>query len=150
MANSFQIKTSALFGIDQLLDELGGDTPAWLTSQHIDMDYINTANNTMSIEQLVAFLQNSAAQFHCPDFGLRLGAKQDFRILGPLGLLLKNCITPRQALNAARGFIAFHNQSEYWDYTEQGHNLYLKRCRYKAIQRIILKCLLPTLSFTDG
>jgi AraC-like DNA-binding protein len=81
----------------------------------------------MIIEQLVAILQNSAAQFHCPDFGLRLGAKQDFRILGPLGLLLKNCITPRQTLNAARGFIAFHNQSEYWDYTEQGHNLYLKR-----------------------
>ncbi|MFT5594265.1 MAG: hypothetical protein ACI8SR_002654 [Oceanicoccus sp.] len=81
----------------------------------------------MPIADMVALLQNSAAKFKCPDFGLRLGAKQDFRILGPLGLLLKNCETPRQALNAARGFMAFHNQSEYWDYTEQGKNLYLRR-----------------------
>lgn len=127
MAQGFQVKTSALFGIDQLLAELDVQADIWLATQGLSMKFINTANNAMDIEQLVALLQNSAAHFHCPNFGLRLGAKQDFRVLGPLGLLLKNCITPRQALNAARGFIAFHNQSEYWDYSEQGNQLYLKR-----------------------
>lgn len=127
MAQAFQIKTSALFGIDQLLNELNADTEAWLASQDCSMAFINTPNNTMDISQFVSLLQHSAEHFNCPNFGLRLGAKQDFRILGPLGLLLKNCITPREALNAARGFMAFHNQSEYWDYSEQGDKLYLKR-----------------------
>ena len=127
MAQAFQIKTSALFGIDQLLNELNADSDTWLASQDCSMAFINTPNNTMDISQFVSLLQHSAEHFNCPNFGLRLGAKQDFRILGPLGLLLKNCITPREALNAARGFMAFHNQSEYWDYSEQGDKLYLKR-----------------------
>lgn len=127
MNQSFRIKTSALFGIDELLTELGGNIDQWLAENNLNMGFINTPNTTMDIEHFAALLQQGAMRFECPNFGLRLGAKQDFRILGPLGLLLKNCITPRQALKAARGFITFHNQSEYWDYTEQGNNLYLKR-----------------------
>ena len=127
MTQTFHIKTSALFGIDALLAELNVNADEWLVTQGCDMAFINTPENVMPIHDFVALLQNSAATFDCPDFGLRLGTKQDFRILGPLGLLLKNCTTPRQALNAARGFMAFHNQSEYWDYTQQGDNLYLRR-----------------------
>lgn len=127
MAQAFQIKTSALFGIDELLNELGANTHDWLETQSCSMALINADNNTMDTQHFISILQNGAVQFKCPDFGLRLGAKQDFRILGPLGLLLRNCVTPREALKAARGFMAFHNQSEYWDYSEKGDKLYLKR-----------------------
>lgn len=127
MSQAFQIKTSALFGIDQLLIELGATADDWLKTQGCSMALINADHNTMDTQHFISILQNSAEHFHCADFGLRLGAKQDFRILGPLGLLLKNSTTPREALNAARGFMAFHNQSEYWNYSEQGDKLYLKR-----------------------
>ena len=127
MNQAFQIKTSALFGIDQLLIELGATADDWLKTQGCSMARINADHNTMDTQHFISILQNSAEHFNCADFGLRLGAKQDFRILGPLGLLLKNSTTPREALNAARGFMAFHNQSEYWNYSEQGGKLYLKR-----------------------
>lgn len=127
MQERFRIKTSALFGLDVLLQELNVDADAWLAHFSLSMDDINQDGNTMDIGLFVQLLQASANKTACHEFGVKLGAKQDFRILGPLGLLLQNCKTPREALNAARGFMSFHNQSEYWDYTVQGDALYLKR-----------------------
>lgn len=127
MPKNLQIKTSALFGIDELLQDLNVEVDPWLNTFSLSMDYINQEGNTLDIDTFIDIIQKSSKKTQCTDFGLKLGAKQDFRILGPLGLLLQNCKTPRDALNSARGFIAFHNQSEYWDYSVEGEFLYLKR-----------------------
>ena len=127
MSKNLQIKTSALFGVDELLTELGVESENWLQKFSLSKTYINQEGNTLDIDTFVDLIQKSSEITQCKSFGLQLGAKQDFRILGPLGLLLQNCTTPREALNAARGYIAFHNQSEYWDYTIEGEHLHLKR-----------------------
>ena len=127
MTQSFQIQTSALYGLDELLDELGLESDDWLNSFGLTTADIKTEQKTMDIGVFVNLLQKTAEKTQCKNLGLRLGAKQDFRILGPLGLLLQNCHTPRDALNAARGFMWFHNQTEYWDYSIEGHDLHLRR-----------------------
>lgn len=127
MTQNIHIQTSALFGIEMLLKELGVDPALWLKQFELCLDDVGKSHHTMPLEKFVTLLQQGAEEFNCLDFGLRLGSKQDFRILGPLGLLLQNSETPRQALASARSFMSYHNQSEFWDHSQHGHQVYLKR-----------------------
>lgn len=128
--NQFLIRTNALNRIDQLIISLGHDPVALLKKYNLNLDSLSSERDTMPISDFVSLLNYCAAIYQCPDFGLQLGARQDFRILGPLGVLLKNCNTPREALNAVRNSMVFHNQSEFWDYQEHGAVVVLQRQEY--------------------
>ena len=123
----YLIRTSSLQGFDRLVTELGGDPEPLLAAYGLTVGSLRCERETMNIRDLVELLETTARRLGCPEFGMRLGASQDFRMLGPLGLLLQNCRTPREALHSARSFMFFHNQSEYWDYHSHGALTALQR-----------------------
>jgi hypothetical protein len=59
----------------------------------------------------VRILRSAAKTLCCPDFGLRLAARQDMSMFGPLTLAIDNCDTVGQALDCASRFPFVHNQS---------------------------------------
>ncbi len=123
----YQIRTSALKGFDVLVEDLGGDPHRLLADYGLSAEALKSDLQSMNIRDFVQLLETSATTLGCADFGLRLGASQDFRILGPLGVVLRHCRTPREALHSARSFVCFHNQSEYWDYHSHGAVTALQR-----------------------
>ncbi len=130
MENHFLIRTNALNKIDQLITSLNGEPSTLLQKYGLNLDSLNSERDTMPIKDVVHLINYCAKECECPDFGLRLGCMQDFQILGPLGILLRNCDTPREALYAVRNFMVFHNQSELWDYQEHGDIVILYRQEY--------------------
>ncbi|SDJ85339.1 AraC-type DNA-binding protein [Ferrimonas sediminum] len=128
MTRQFQIRVSALSGIDRLIRSLGGDSDALLATTGLTRAALEDEHRTMAIDELASLLQHCADTLNCPDFGLRLGAGQDFAMLGVLGAVLEHCDTPQEALKAVRSLMAFHNQSEYWNHELQGQLLAI--CRF--------------------
>lgn len=124
---SLRIQASALQGIEPQLEAYGAEPELWLARYGLSLSQLHEPDSSIGLRTFVTLLQDSAEALQCPDFGIRLGVRQDFRILGALGLLLQNCETPREALSCARGFMWFHNQGEYWDYSQQGDWAYLAR-----------------------
>lgn len=122
-----QIRTSALRGFEELVMALGGNPERLLADHGLTPEALKSDLQLMNIRDLVQLLEVSASTLGCADFGLRLGASQDFGVLGPLGVLLQHCRTPREALHSARSFMCFHNQSEYWDYHSHGAVTALQR-----------------------
>ena len=127
MTEAYLIRCSALSGFDRLVESLGGDPKEILKRYGLSIHDLTSELKTMRIQDMVILLEQCAQQLSCPDFGLRLGAAQDVTMLGPLGLVLKNSGTPREALHAVRGLMSFHNQSEYWDYHEHKQNVIIQR-----------------------
>ncbi|USD36106.1 AraC family transcriptional regulator [Ferrimonas sp. SCSIO 43195] len=128
MTRQFQIRVSALAGIEGLIQALGGDSDALLATARLTRAALEDEHRTMAIDELANLLQRCAEALNCPDFGLRLGAGQDFAMLGGLGAVLQHSTTPQEALKAVRSLMAFHNQSEYWNHELQGQLLAI--CRY--------------------
>ncbi|WJG07636.1 AraC family transcriptional regulator [Aliiglaciecola sp. LCG003] len=127
MSRNYLIRTKALHKIDELIQSLDGDPMPLLTRYQLTLASLSSEQQTMHINDLVSLLNDCAEQFNCADFGLQLGAKQDFLMLGPLGVVLMNCRTAREAMHALRGFMCFHNQSEYWNYQEHGDMVLIQR-----------------------
>ncbi|WP_417347028.1 AraC family transcriptional regulator ligand-binding domain-containing protein [Ferrimonas sp.] len=126
MTDGFRIRVSALVGLDRLIEELGGRAQGLLADFGLTAEQLHS-EQTMDIEELARLLEHCAAQLCCPELGLRLGARQDLTMLGELGMVLRRCDTPEQALKAVRSLMAFHNQSEYWDHRLHGQLLAIHR-----------------------
>ena len=116
MPKALQIRTSALHQYDALMLEKGMDSTPFLTQLGLTPDSLSSERQTMLLQDFVALLNASAVAAACPHFGLLLGARQSFEMLGPLGILLENCQTTREAATALSALMTFHNQSEYWDF----------------------------------
>ncbi|WP_051215986.1 AraC family transcriptional regulator [Ferrimonas futtsuensis] len=126
MTQGFRIRVSALVGIDRLIEAMGGNAEQQLALARLTPAQLHS-EQTMDIEQLARLLECCASDLCCPEFGLKLGALQDLTMLGELGMVLRRCDTPEQALKAVRSLMAFHNQSEYWDHRLQGQLLAIQR-----------------------
>ncbi len=127
MSKHQKIRIRALFAVDDLIAELGGDPDAVLGLYDLTAQEIYASNGFMNLHDFVSLLQTCAEDFDCPSFGLQLGMKQDIRILGPMGNLIRTSSDQREAMEAMRRFMFFHNQSEFWDYEEFGKSVYLRR-----------------------
>jgi len=114
------VRSGSLQGYSQLVKSLGGDSQALLAQCNLTQKDLNQADQHIDFESMVKLLEISAEQLNCADFALRLSSKQGVQILGPLGLLIKNSATARDALLAAQRYMAVHSQGEYWRLREDG------------------------------
>ncbi|WP_052281081.1 AraC family transcriptional regulator [Nocardia vulneris] len=91
-------KASSLRGYAALVDELGGDGGRLLERFGIDRATMDDADALVSAEALGWALEVAAAEFDCPDFGLRLAARQDGSEFGFLTVAVMNSATVGEAL----------------------------------------------------
>jgi len=114
MTFEYRVRTNALLGFERLVESLGGSPGFILKQYNLTLDSLTSERQTMRTHDVVKLLNQSADEFDCPIFGLKLSQLQDFRVLGPLGIIAENCETPREAIQALESWMLFHNQSEIW------------------------------------
>ncbi len=80
------IRSEALRGYSELVQELGGDPEALLAARHFTPDIINQTGAMISYRHFIALLEDTSEQLKCDDFGLRFSKCQDFSVLGPIAI----------------------------------------------------------------
>lgn len=93
-----------------MVAELGGDaddfaTRAGFPSHALDSDDVLVADRSMA-----ALLELAAMDLHCPDLGLRIAARQDVGMLGPLAFAVRSSATLGQALASATAYLFVHSE----------------------------------------
>jgi AraC-like DNA-binding protein len=136
----------------ELVESLGGDAAALLRQAGID------DSGETTYRHAVALLELAARALDCPDFGLRLAARQRGAIFGPLGLAMKNSRTFGDALVYTRDHTFAHSlAARIWherrgDMLFAGHDILLDRLpsRSQAMEHILLAGHLSAIEITGG
>lgn len=103
------IRTSALSGYKELVRELGGNPEALLLQFNIDPERLDDLDYLIFFHSLMQVLEASAKLLRCPDFGLRLSAKQTMETLGPIAIMARTSNTAGDALFCIARYIAHHS-----------------------------------------
>lgn len=103
------IRAAAFIGFNDLVTELGADPREILSAFNISPRQLDCPDDMLSESAFVGALQMASEVTGRPDFGLRLGIRQDVKMLGPLGLLARHCDSACEALNVIGRHIKLHN-----------------------------------------
>ena len=88
----------ALRNYRELVVELGGDPDELLDCARIPSDALDQKDGFVSYRAMIQLLERSSAELECPDFGLKLAAKQGgISVLGPLAIAMSNSRTVGEA-----------------------------------------------------
>lgn len=77
----------------------------------IDRRCLDSPDVKVSAAALRRLLENSAREAKVEDFGLRLAETRTLSVLGPIGLLVREEATVRDAVNSLMRYIPLHNES---------------------------------------
>lgn len=102
------IRRESLHGFSQLIGELGGDIEQVLQRCKLSSDVLAARSGFLAYHDYILLLEAASEQLQCLDFGIRLAAKQDIDILGPLALAAKQATTLEDALAWVVKYIHFH------------------------------------------
>lgn len=105
------VRSAGLRGVRSTIDELGGDADelahrAGLPAGALDDDEILVPDLAIGL-----LLETAAIELACPDFGLRVALLQDFELLGPVAVAIRNARTTTQALEMTSKYLFFHARS---------------------------------------
>lgn len=93
------VHADALRFFPELVKDLGGEPEALLRSAHIDPQVLSKRGAILEYRAMVNLFEIAAAKLRCADFGQRLAALQGgTRVMGPIGVVMKNSKTLGQAL----------------------------------------------------
>jgi AraC-like DNA-binding protein len=99
-------RADALLGYGELVSALGGDAGKLLAAAGLPAEVLDDPDMLISRAAIASLLERSATVLHCPDFGMRLAARQGIDILGPLALEIRNCPTVADALASVSKYVA--------------------------------------------
>jgi AraC-like DNA-binding protein len=103
------VRAAGLRGLPALIDDLGGDGRALFAAYGVDAALVDTDDAVFPSLVAGRLLEAAAADRDCPDLGLRLAARQDTAILGPLAIAIENSATLGEALDCATRFLFVHS-----------------------------------------
>ncbi|MDE2595933.1 MAG: AraC family transcriptional regulator ligand-binding domain-containing protein [Sphingomonadales bacterium] len=144
-----------------LVAELGGTSAALLAVAGIDPGVVTQQSPRATYRQLVQLLEHSATVLHCPDFGMRLAARQEGGgLFGPLGEAMRNSRTFGEALEYVRDHIYAHSlAARVWlwpnaeaDEVFSGHDILIDGTPNKAqaMEQLLLAGHLAAIELTGG
>jgi AraC-like DNA-binding protein len=103
-------RSAALRGLRAIIAERGGDAEAYANAANVPVSALDVDDVVLSADAGGRILQIAATETDCPDLGLRLVARQDISILGPLALAMRSATTLADALDCASRYLATHSQ----------------------------------------
>ncbi|MFD3427582.1 AraC family transcriptional regulator [Nocardia fluminea] len=103
------VRAAALQGFDELVGELGADPIALRRRRGVSIDA--DPEDMVALDPLAQLLEDAATRLDCPDFGLRLAARQDSRSLGVLALVIQNAATLAQAVTDGSRYLLAHSSA---------------------------------------
>lgn len=87
------VRAGALVGAPDLVGELGGDFALLAERAGLAPDLLDLPDTPVEAAAVPRFLDLAADALACPSFGLLLGARQDFGLMGEAGLPIRNAPT---------------------------------------------------------
>ncbi|MBU3069376.1 AraC family transcriptional regulator [Aestuariicella sp. G3-2] len=105
----YVIRSAKFMGFSELVEELGGDPERILSQVGISPAQLQDPEALISATAFVESLQLAADLTQHSDFGLRLGVRQGVDVLGPLGLLARQCADAGEAFQMMSRFVGLHN-----------------------------------------
>ena len=111
------VNTSLFLGFEKLTIELGGDPNAILRRFDIPKDIEYQKDSYVPFSKLAMLYEFCAETFQCPDFGLRLSARQGFAVLGPVAVLARNAKTVEEAIRGVRKYLHLISPSMMFELT---------------------------------
>jgi AraC-like DNA-binding protein len=105
-----QVRMSVLAGFDDLVRTMGGNPSILLANFGFATDYLAThgVDDMMSYPAVESLLGTAALVTSTPHFAALLGTKQDYRLLGLVGLLMKHSPDVGAALRQLRETLWLH------------------------------------------
>ena len=103
------IRAASLDGYAALASECGLNPVVLLRRVGLSPSKLQDPDNLIAFVAVINLLEISAAISACPDFGLRLGARQGFGKLGHLALLLRHAPSLQVGLELAARYAFVHN-----------------------------------------
>ena len=103
--NDLPIRAAILRGLPALISEVGGAGEEFLAAYGVDEGLTAQRDAYLSFRLVEQVLEDAASRLGVPDFGLRMAAQQDVRILGPLAIAMENSSTIGAALEVANRFL---------------------------------------------
>lgn len=107
--SDYLVRASALQGIRQTVEELGGDTDVLLHRTGLAAPE-QDPDSWVSYRSFLLLIEEAARVTNCPHFGLRLSQQQDIGILGAVGFVIQQAPDLRTALRELIIHFAHHNQ----------------------------------------
>jgi len=104
------IRRQSLAGFNQLVEELGANVTEVLQACQLNEDLLTGSDGFVRYHDYIVLLETASEVLGCHDFGVRLAAKQNIDILGPLALAARQAKTLGEALNWVVKYIHFHAQ----------------------------------------
>ena len=113
------VRSGVLSGAPELLAELGVDADALAADCGLDLAALGQPDLPVPGEAVVAFLETAAERSGAFDFGIRLAARQDLSILGPLWMTMRSARTVADALQVLAQFFVVHTRGALVGYEPQ-------------------------------
>ena len=144
-----------------LVGQLGGDPKVLMQQVGIRPEDLSEGKSGATYRQMVHLIELAAAEFRCPDFGMRLATLQSGGgMFGPLGLVMKNSRTFGDALDYVSKHTYAHSlaariwlkRSRSMNTVFVGHDILLDRMPNKsqAMEQILLVGHLAAMEITGG
>lgn len=102
------IRSAGIRGFRDVVEELGGDPVAIARRCDVPAEALDADDVLVEDVALARVLEVAAAELACPDLGLRIAARQDVSLLGPLALAIQNAPSVGQALEATSRYLFVH------------------------------------------
>jgi AraC-like DNA-binding protein len=103
------VQAQSLRGYTELVRDLGGNPTRLLRQAGIDPGDLNRLTAFIDFEAQIDLLERSAAELHCPDFGIRLAERQDIGILGTLAVAMRHSATMGEAMRCVSKYLEVYN-----------------------------------------
>ncbi len=105
------IRSAGLRGFRAAVAELGGDAEALADAAGLPRAALDTDDLMVPERAVGRVLEAAARELACPDLGLRVAARQDPGVLGPLALAARHSETVRDALECVSRYLFVHAPS---------------------------------------
>ncbi|MFI9009145.1 AraC family transcriptional regulator [Actinosynnema sp. NPDC053489] len=105
------VRSAGLRGFRATVAELGGRAEDYARAAGLPPAALDVDDLLVSDRAVAAVLELAAAGLGCPDLGLRVAARQDFGMLGPLALAIRNSPTVADALECTSRYLFVHARS---------------------------------------
>lgn len=94
-----------------MIDDLGGDADELARRCGLPAGALDGDEILVQDVAIGALLETAAHELGCPDLGLRVALRQDFELLGPVAVAIRNARTTTQAVEMTSKYLFFHARS---------------------------------------
>ncbi|MGC6830404.1 AraC family transcriptional regulator [Pseudomonas aeruginosa] len=106
---TYMVRASGISGYAAVMQRLGVDPNPLLRQHRIEPKALDDDNALLSLRAVTHLLEASSEAARCPDLGLRIAQSQHIGILGPLGVVMQNAETVRDAFEVASLYLFTHS-----------------------------------------